>query len=165
MITRDYLIIGAGIGGVSVCEGIRQFDKRGRITLVGNESHPPYHRVSLSKAFLSARRPHAEELYAVPPEWFEQHKVELRLNTVVTQLNLERRLAVLSNGQTIEFNKAALATGSRPVRPPVAGANLGNVIYLRTLPDALALREMAEIENGILVVGGGFSGVEMARQL
>ncbi|MBV9126737.1 MAG: FAD-dependent oxidoreductase [Verrucomicrobia bacterium] len=165
MITRDYLVIGAGVGGISVCEGIRTYDKRGRIMLVGNENHLPYHRVSLSKAFLSAKRPHPEELLVEPAEWYEHHKIDLRLNTVVTQLNLERRLAVLNNGQTVEFNKACLATGSRPTRPLVAGANLGNVIYLRTLADALALREMAELESGVLIVGGGFIAVEAAAAL
>lgn len=165
MIKREYLVIGAGIGGVSVCEGIREFDKRGRITLVGNENFPPYHRVSLSKAFLSAKRPTPDEVFVHPEAWFEEEKIDLRLNTVVTQFNLERRLAVLNNGQTIEFNKACLATGSRPLRPLVAGANLGNVIYLRSLSDALALREMTALESGIMVVGGGYIAVEAAAAL
>lgn len=165
MIEREYLVIGAGTAGVSVCEGIRQYDKRGKVTLIGNESHPPYHRPSLSKRFLSEKAVEPAETYHHPAAWYAEHKIELRLNTVVTQLNLDRRLAVLSNGQTIEFRKACLATGSRPCRPAVAGANLGNIIYLRTLGDALALREMAALENGIVIVGGGFIAVEAAAAL
>jgi 3-phenylpropionate/trans-cinnamate dioxygenase ferredoxin reductase subunit len=72
---------------------------------------------------------------------------------------------VLANGETIEFNKACLAMGSRPVRPPVAGVNLGNVIYLRTIRDALALKEMAGVERGIMVVGGGLLACEAAASL
>src|SRR5205823_8794533 len=88
-----------------------------------------------------------------------------RFTTAVTQFNSERRLAVLANGESIEFNKACLAMGSRPIRPPVAGVNLGNVIYLRTLRDALALKEMASVEKGVMVVGGGLLACEAAASL
>src|SRR6476660_1752792 len=89
----------------------------------------------------------------------------MRLDTIVTQFNIERRLAVLGNGESIEFNKACLAMGSRPIRPPVAGVNLGNVIYLRTVRDALALREMANIEKTVMVIGGGLLACEAAASL
>src|SRR5437899_9601809 len=82
-----------------------------------------------------------------------------------TLFRSERRLAVLTNGETIEFNKACLAMGSRPVRPPVAGVALGNVIYLRTIRDALALREMASLEKTLMVVGGGLLACEAAASL
>lgn len=165
MIQRDYLVIGAGTAGVSVCEGIRQYDKRGKVLLVGNESQPPYSRVSLSKGFLSQKDNAADDTYAHPLAWYEQQKIDLRLNTVVTQLNLDRRLAVLSNGQSIEFKKACLATGSRPLRPQVAGTNLGNIIYLRTIGDALALKEMLAVEGEIIVIGSGYIAVEAAAAL
>ncbi|HEX4707748.1 MAG TPA: FAD-dependent oxidoreductase, partial [Candidatus Udaeobacter sp.] len=93
------------------------------------------------------------------------NKIETRFGTVVTQFNIDRRLAVLANGESIEFTKACLAMGSRPVRPAVAGTNLGNVIYLRSLRDALALKEMAGVERGIIVVGGGLLACESAASL
>jgi NADPH-dependent 2,4-dienoyl-CoA reductase/sulfur reductase-like enzyme len=74
-------------------------------------------------------------------------------------------VAVLANGESIEFNKACLAMGSRPVRPPVAGVGLGNVIYLRTIRDALALKEMANLEKSLMVVGGGLLACEAAASL
>src|SRR5207248_695089 len=92
-------------------------------------------------------------------------KVETRFGTVVTQCNIERRLAVLANGETIEFNKACLAMGSRPARPSVAGVALGNVIYLRTIRDALALKEMASLEKTVIIVGGGLLACEAAASL
>ena len=165
MIQRDYLVVGAGTAGVSVCEGIRLHDKRGKVTLVGNEIHLPYERVALSKRFLSQKDFPLASAFHHPAEWYDQHKIELRLDTMVTQFNLDRRLAVLSNGQTIEFKKACLATGSRPFRPPVAGTNLGNIIYLRSIGDALALKEMATLEGEIIVVGSGYIGVEAAAAL
>ena len=165
MIRRDYLIVGASIAGASACEGIRKYDKRGSVTLVGAEVFPPYKRWILSKSFLREKEPNLKKLQEPHERWFQKHKIETRFGTIVTQFNIERRLAVLANGESIEFNKACLAMGSRPVRPPVAGVNLGNVIYLRTIRDALALREMSGVERGIMVVGGGLLACEAAASL
>src|SRR5213078_1175230 len=165
MIQRDYLVIGSGIGGACACEGVRKHDKRGTITIVGAEIMPPYNRWLLSKDFLREKTPPFKKLAHFDQRWFDSHKIETRFATIVKQFNIERRLAVLVNGESIEFAKACLAMGSRPVRPPVAGVNLGNVIYLRTLRDALALREMAGVERGIMVVGGGLLACEAAASL
>ena len=165
MIQRDYLIIGGGIGGASACEGIRKYDKRGSVTLVGAEVFHPYKRWILSKDFLREKTPQIKKLAVLDERWYDSHKIERRLDAVVTQFNIDRRLAVLGNGESIEFNKACLAMGSRPVRPPVAGVGLGNVIYLRTIRDALALREMATLEKTVMVVGGGLLACETAASL
>jgi 3-phenylpropionate/trans-cinnamate dioxygenase ferredoxin reductase subunit len=165
MIQRDYLIIGGGIGGASACEGVRRHDKRGSVTLVGAEAFPPYKRWILSKDFLREKDPQPKKLLEFNEAWYEKHKIETRFGAVVTQFNIDRRLAVLANGESIEFNKACLAMGSRPVRPLVAGTSLGNVIYLRTIRDALALKEMATLEKGIMVVGGGLLACEAAASL
>jgi NADPH-dependent 2,4-dienoyl-CoA reductase/sulfur reductase-like enzyme len=165
MIQRDYLIIGAGIGGGSACEGIRRYDKRGSLTLVSAEVYLPYKRWMLSKEFLREKRPPLKKLPHLNERWYDAHKIELRSGTMVTQFNIDRRLAVLGNGETIEFNKACLAMGSRSTRPPVAGVGLGNVIYLRTIRDALALREMAGLEKTVVIVGGGLLACETAASL
>ncbi|MBV9617813.1 MAG: NAD(P)/FAD-dependent oxidoreductase [Verrucomicrobia bacterium] len=165
MIQRDYLIVGTGVGGASACEGVRKHDKRGSITIVGAEIMPTYHRWMLSKDFLREKTPPLKKLGYFDQRWFDSHKVEARFATIVKQFNIERRLAVLGNGESIEFNKACLAMGSRPARPPVAGINLGNVIYLRSVRDALALREMAEAEKTVMVIGGGLLACEAAASL
>jgi NADPH-dependent 2,4-dienoyl-CoA reductase/sulfur reductase-like enzyme len=165
MIQRDYLIVGSGIGGASACEGIRKYDKRGSITLIGAEAFHPYKRWLLSKEFMREKTPQVKKLIEFDERWYASHKVETRLGTTVTQFNLERRVAVLGNGESIEFNKACLAMGSRPLRPPVAGVGLGNVIYLRTIRDALALREMGNVEKTVMVVGGGLLACETAASL
>src|SRR3954453_10832836 len=165
MIKRDYLIIGSGIGGSSACESIRKNDKRGHVTLVGAETFHPYKRWMLSKAFLRDKVPPLKKLPIFEPHWYEKLKIETRFASMVTQINIDRRLAVLGNGETIEFNKACLAMGSRPVRPLVAGVGLGNVIYLRTIRDGLALREMGQLEKTIVVVCGGLLACETAASL
>ena len=165
MIRRDYLIIGAGIGGACACEAIRKHDKRGSVTLVGSEAYAPYKRWLLSKSFLREKTLVPRKYAEVDERWYAAHKIDARFNTAVTQLNIDRRVAVLGNGESVEFNKACLAMGSRPGRPPVAGVGLGNVIYLRSMRDALALREMAEHEKNVMVVGGGLLACEVAASL
>ena len=165
MIQRDYLIIGGGIGGASACESIRKYDKRGSVTMISAEIFQPYKRWLLSKDFLRDKTPQIKKLALLDERWYNSHKIETRLDTVVTQVNIDRRLAVLGNGESIEFNKACLAMGSRPVRPPVAGVGLGNVIYLRTIRDALALREMGTLEKTVMIVGGGLLACETAASL
>lgn len=151
---------------MSACEGIREYDKKGTIMLVGNESVPAYHRPMLLKSYLGkGTPPPTEKLLAHPPEWFAKNHIDLRLDTIVTQLNLERHLAVLGNGQAVEFRKACMATGSRARRPQVAGFSLGNVFYLRSMRDLQALREVADLEHEIMVVGGGLVAAEAASWL
>jgi 3-phenylpropionate/trans-cinnamate dioxygenase ferredoxin reductase subunit len=166
MIRRDYLIVGAGAAGVSACEGIREHDKKGTIMLVGNEITPPYQRNQLFSTILRKGGAHAiEKLQVHDIAWFQKQNVDLRLDTFLTQFNIERRLAVLGNGQAVEFRKALLATGSRARRPQVAGGNLGNVFYLRSIRDVQALREIAEIEHDVVIIGGGFIALETASWL
>jgi len=165
MINRDYLVIGAGLAGVCACEGIREHDKKGSILLVGRELSPPYNRPPLSKKFLKNGAMSIQDLLHTPEQWFTRNHIEMRLGTVVREFNIERRLAVLQDGQVVEFRKALLATGSRPRRPQVAGATLGNVFYLNSIRDAMALREVAAIEKNVVVIGSGLIALEAAAAL
>jgi 3-phenylpropionate/trans-cinnamate dioxygenase ferredoxin reductase component len=165
MIQRDYLIVGGGVGGASVCDSLRQYDAKGSLTLVSNEPYVPYQRPPLSKSFLKDSGVSFDKLVEKPEDWYKKKSIELRLGTYVREFNIERRLAVLENGQTIEFRKACLATGSRARRPQVAGANLGNVVYLRSFRDALAIREILLSERHVVVVGSGFLGAEVSSFL
>src|SRR5438876_9728492 len=106
MIQRDYLVIGSGIGGASACEGVRKHDKRGTITIVGAEIMPPYNRWLLSKEFLREKTTPLKKLAHFDQRLFDSHKIETRFATIVKQVNIHRRLAVLGNGESIEFAKA-----------------------------------------------------------
>ena len=165
MIQRDYLIVGGGVGAASVCDSLRQYDTKGSVTLVSNEPYLPYQRPPLSKSFLKDSGVSFDKLVEKPEDWYKKRGIEVRLGTYVREFNIERRLAVLENGQTIEFRKACLATGSRARRPQVAGANLGNVVYLRGFRDALAIREILLSEKHVVVVGSGFLGAEVSSFL
>jgi 3-phenylpropionate/trans-cinnamate dioxygenase ferredoxin reductase component len=165
MIQRDYLIVGGGVAGASVCDSLRQYDAKGSVTLVSNEPYLPYQRPPLSKSFLKDSDFSFDKLIEKPDDWYRKKGIEVRLGTYVREFNIERRLAVLENGQTIEFRKACLATGSRARRPQVAGANLGNVVYLRSFRDALAIREILLSEKHVVIVGSGYLGAEVSSFL
>ena len=165
MIYRDYLIVGAGVGGASVCEGLRKHDARGSVMLVGEEPQPPYDRRRLFASLLAKNAAPIEKLLHAKSAWYDKKKIELRLDTAVTQFNIERRIAVLATGHAVEFRKACLATGSKPLRPAVAGNDLGKVLYIRTIRDVLALREIAEDEKNIVIIGSGFIAAEAASHL
>lgn len=165
MIRRDYLIVGAGVGGASVCEGIREHDKKGTVMLVGAEAFHPYHRPQLLKSQFGKSPQPIEKIETQSAGWYEENKIDLRLDTLVTQINLERRLAVLGTGQAVEFRKACMATGSRPRRPQVAGIGIGNVFYPRSLRDVQALREVVELEPNVAIIGGGLLAAEAAAAL
>jgi 3-phenylpropionate/trans-cinnamate dioxygenase ferredoxin reductase component len=165
MIQRDYLIVGGGVGGASACDSLRQYDPKGSVTLVTNEAYVPYQRPPLSKSVLRDSHPSIDKLIEKTEDWYKKKGIELRLGTLVRELNIERRLAVLENGQTIEFRKACIATGSRARRPHVAGANLGNIVYLRGYRDSLAVREILLSEKHVVIVGSGFLGAEITSSL
>ena len=165
MIRRDYLIVGAGVGGASVCEGIREHDKKGTVMLVGAEAFPPYHRPKLLKSQLGKTPQPVESIQTHDDDWYAKNRIDLRLDTLVSQINIERHLAVLGTGQAVEFRKACMATGSRPRRPVVAGAAIGNVLYPRSLRDLQALREVVELEPQVAVIGGGLLAAECAATL
>jgi len=133
--------------------------------LVGNESSLPYHRPRLLDTVLAEKSPAFKKAVHLAPTWYSDNQIDLRLETLVTQINLERRLAVLNTGQVVEFRKACLAMGSRPRRPQVAGATLGNIIYIRTMRDVLALKEIAAAEKNIVIIGGGLIAAEVAAKL
>lgn len=162
MIYRDYLIVGAGLAGARACEGIREFDKKGTVTLIGSETFLPYARPPLSKSFLTDPKASVEGLLLMSPEWFTKNKIELRLDASVVAFDITRRMAVLQNGQTIEFNKALVATGSRAKKPHSAGATLGNVFYLSSVRDAIAIKEVVGIAKEIIIIGGGLIALETA---
>lgn len=165
MIERDYLIVGAGLGGASVCEGIREHDKKGSVMLVGSEPFVPYHRARLSRDFQKGAKLNPADAFHLEPDWYVKNHIDLRLGTTVMAFNLERRVAVLADGQAVSFRKACLATGSRAIVPQVAGARLGNVFYLRTMRDAQALHEVAGGQKDAVVVGGGVVALEAAASL
>ncbi|MEQ1931321.1 MAG: NAD(P)/FAD-dependent oxidoreductase, partial [Parvularculaceae bacterium] len=155
------LIIGAGQAGLQIAASLRAAEFAGAITLVGEETRPPYQRPPLSKAYLQGAL-EEERLYLRPPEFYRLNAIELRLGARVESLDLRAGVARLHNGEALAFDKLALATGAPPRRLEVSGAGLDGVRYLRTIADSDALRPALQAPGAIAIVGAGYIGLEVA---
>lgn len=155
------VIIGAGQGGLQAAESLRTAKFEGEILLLGDESHAPYNRPPLSKAFLLGDCTQ-EQLVIRQPNVFEKKKITLRTGISIQSIAPKDHLVICDNGEKIPYGKLIIATGSCPIRPPIKNVNAKAVHCVRTLNDTLAIKdEMATCDN-IVVIGGGFIGLEMA---
>lgn len=158
----DVLLVGGGVAAARCARTLRRHGFAGSILLVSDEATPPYNRPPLSKELLRADLP-VDLTLAEPMSWYERRGVELRLSTAVTAIDPEARRATLADGSHIGFRQLLLATGAEPRRPAIPGAE--HVRLLRTLPDAVALREAGVAGARAVAIGGGFIGVEVASSL
>ena len=158
----DVLLVGGGVAAARCSRALRRGGFRGSIVLVGEESSPPYNRPPLSKELL--RGVVSDELVlAEPPAWYARRGVDLLLGTPTASLDPGERVVELTDGTRLHFGKLLLATGAAPRRPRVPGQE--RALLLRTLPDAVAIRDRAAAGARGAVVGGGFIGVEVAASL
>jgi 3-phenylpropionate/trans-cinnamate dioxygenase ferredoxin reductase subunit len=158
---RTFVIVGAGLAGAKAAETLREEGFDGRVVLVGEEDETPYERPPLSKAYLlgSAKR---EEAQVHPADWYEQQRIELRTGVRAEALDPAAHTVRLAGGETIRYDKLLLATGSVPRRLDVPGADLAGVYTLRRATDADALREVLVEGARVVVIGGGWIGLEVA---
>lgn len=156
-----YVVVGAGQAGLQVCDSLRRAGYAGPLVLVGDEPELPYQRPPLSKKYLTGDVEDARLLFR-PANFFEKNAIETRLGVRVTVLDRERRALSLEDGTALPYARLALTTGTR-VRPlPVPGAELDGVVYVRSLADGRTLRERLARAERLVVVGGGFIGLEVA---
>lgn len=159
--TTTTIIIGAGQAGSDLSTALRQMGYTGRIILIGDEQAPPYRRPPLSKAYLSGEIGE-DALYLKPMATYEKQNIELRTGVKVTAIDRHAHTITLDNGETIKYDKLALTTGGRARRLPLPGAEKPNVHYVRTLEDIARLKEQFQEGRRLVIVGGGYIGLEAA---
>jgi 3-phenylpropionate/trans-cinnamate dioxygenase ferredoxin reductase subunit len=157
---RTTVIIGASHGGVQVAASLRELNYAGRIVLVADEPHLPYHRPPLSKALLDSTQPDGQMLR--PSSFYEQKDITLRLGRRVGAIDADDHSVRLDDGETIAFDNLVLATGARARIPAIEGVQLDNVLTLRTLPDAKSLAASLANASNVVVLGAGMIGLEFA---
>lgn len=156
----ELLIVGGGVAAVRCARTLRRAKWPGSILIVGEEPSLPYNRPPLSKEVLRDDAP-VELLAAEPASWYERQAVEIRLGVPVARLGSGD--AQLADGTQLTWDRCVLATGAAPRRPPIPGAERARL--LRTVEDAIGLREAATAGERAVVIGGGFIGVEVASAL
>jgi NADPH-dependent 2,4-dienoyl-CoA reductase/sulfur reductase-like enzyme len=152
-------IVGAGLAGLRTAEALRQEGYAGRIVLVGGEAHPPYSRPPLSKEVLRGDADVETAMLRSDAE-LAALDVELRLGTTATSLCVADRSLALSDGSSLDFDDAVLATGAIPRALP--GVQLLGVHVLRTVEDCVTLRDAMRADTRVVIVGAGFIGLEVA---
>lgn len=157
-----FVIIGAGQAGCSLVAKLRAEGFAGQITLVGAEPVPPYQRPPLSKAYLLGEMTE-ERLYLRQPEFYVDHDITLRLSTHAMTIDTVGRTVALSDGSSLQYDALALTTGSTPRRlPATVGGDLAGVYTVRSLADADAMEPEFREGRNLLVIGGGYIGLEAA---
>lgn len=155
------VIVGAGQAGASLAEKLRAGGYEGTVTLIGEEPVPPYERPPLSKAYLLGEQ-EKERLFLRPEAIYAEKDITLRLGTRVTGLDPDARTVSLGE-ETLAYDQVALVTGSVPISLPSAiGGDLGGVHTVRTLADIDAMKPRFREGASVLVVGGGYIGLEAA---
>jgi p-cumate 2,3-dioxygenase ferredoxin reductase component len=158
---ENIVIAGAGQAGGRAAEALRARGFQGAITMLGEESHPPYERPQLSKAMLHA--PDAPVAYIKQAkDWSDVLAVKLETGAAVTDCDADRRTVSTADGRSFAFDRLLVATGTRPRRLPALETSAIEVQYLRNVEDALRLRKSVHDKSRIVIVGGGVIGLEAA---
>jgi 3-phenylpropionate/trans-cinnamate dioxygenase ferredoxin reductase subunit len=163
MMKNGVVIVGAGHAGVQAAASLREAGFDGPVTLIGDENELPYHKPPLSKAFMKEADAKPQMLRA--EAFYANNAIDLRLGVGVERIDLAGRRLDLSGGGHIAFDRAILATGSRPRALALAGAGHAGVLSLRSVADARAIRDLSTRAEDVVILGGGFIGLEIAATL
>lgn len=155
------VVVGAGQAGFQVAASLRERGYQRPITLIGDEDGLPYQRPPLSKDLLLGSAV-PDHLALRPETFFGAHAIELYSNCRVTSIERKARAVQLDTGATRRYEHLVLATGSRPRRLPLPGSDLDGVTVLRTLADAVDIRDRLVVGTRVVVIGAGFIGLEVA---
>ena len=158
---ESVLIVGGGQAAAQLVVSLRLGGHSGRIALVSDENAPPYQRPPLSKQYLAGKLKR-ERLLLRRAEYYESRDVELRLGRRVLAIDRGNRLAVLDGSEELAYDRLVLATGSTLRKLDVPGSDLPGIHYLRSLGDADALQGELAPGRRVVIVGGGYIGLEVA---
>ncbi|TCP39992.1 NAD(P)/FAD-dependent oxidoreductase [Rhodovulum marinum] len=155
-------IVGAGQAGAALAAKLRTLGHRGRITLIGEEPAAPYQRPPLSKKYMLGELP-LERLMLRPEAYYAEQGIDLLTGIRVGAIDPAARTLKLSDGRQLEYDRLALTTGAVPIRLPAAlGGELDGVYCLRNLADADHIGPEIRPGRRVLIVGGGYIGLEAA---
>jgi 3-phenylpropionate/trans-cinnamate dioxygenase ferredoxin reductase subunit len=155
------VIIGAGHSAGQVVASLRQKKYDGNVVLIGDEDHYPYQRPPLSKKFLAGELA-AERLYVKPAAFYDEPGIDVRLNTVIAEIDPIGKKVVDANGQSCDYDDLIIATGARVRRLDLPGSDLPGVHYLRTIQDVTLMQSYMRKDARLVIIGGGYIGLEVA---
>ena len=158
---KTFVIVGASLAGAKAAEKLRERGFDGRVLLIGSEAERPYERPPLSKDHLRGES-EREKVFVHAPGFYEQHQIELLVETTVTAIDPAGGQVALADGSAIPFDRLLLATGAEPRRLRIPGAELDGIHYLRSLADCDAIQARMQEGGHVAIVGAGWIGSEVA---
>lgn len=159
----DYIIIGGSAAGISAAEAIRSKDKKGNITLISQEEFPLYSRCLLP--YYLAGSIDEERLKFKPNSFFKDNNIEARLGVTVNRVLADKKKVILSDKKELSFDKLLIATGSDSQMIDIPGSNKKGVFGLRTIKDALGIRDLLKSVKTAAILGGGLIGTRSVYAL
>lgn len=158
---ESVVIVGAGQAGGETAAELRRQGYTGRVTIVGDEPHPPYKRPPLSKTYLAGAATQ-ESLYVLSAAAMEKANIEFVGGTRATAIDRAGKTLKLADGRGLSYGKLVLATGGRPRMLTVPGADLPGIHVVRGIQDVDRIREQFGAGKRLVIVGGGYIGLEVA---
>ena len=159
--TERVIIVGAGHAAGQAATSLRQKKYAGEILMIGDEPYEPYQRPPLSKAYLAGDID-IDKLYFKPEGFYAKNDVDVRLSTRVDSVDSGAKTVATADGDTLEYSKLILATGSRVRELPIPGKDLDGVHYLRSIADVKAMQDGLVEGARLVIIGGGYIGLEVA---
>lgn len=159
----QFVIVGNGVAGITAGAAIRERSADAKISVYTDESHPYYPRPRLYNILSGEAQP--ADIYGFPTQWYTERKITVDLSKKAAGIETDKKELLLEDGHRIGYDKLLLANGAHSFVPPVKGVEKTGVFTLRSLRDALAIREYAEKTKNAVVVGGGLLGLEFAASL
>ena len=164
MTAFDVLIVGAGHGGAQAATALRQQGFEGSIGVVGDEPELPYERPSLSKDYLAGEKTF-ERILVRPEKFWAERDIQMQTGQLVVSVDAAAHTVTLSSGDRVGYGRLVWAAGGRPRKPSWAGAALKGVHMVRTRADVDLLRSELDETREVVIVGGGYIGLEAAAVL
>ncbi len=160
----DVVIVGAGHGGAQAAIMLRQQKFEGTIAMIGEEPEIPYERPPLSKEYFAGEKPF-ERILIRPAKFWEERQIEMLLGRRVSAVDAAAHTLTIDDGEAIGYGKLIWATGGAPRMLPIPGGDLPGVQGVRTRADADAMKAASQDAAQIVVIGGGYIGLEAAAVL
>ncbi|CDX50742.1 Rhodocoxin reductase [Mesorhizobium plurifarium] len=161
--TNGVVIVGAGHAGVQAAASLREEGYEGPVVLIGDEKELPYHKPPLSKTFI--KDPEAKPQPLRGEAFYTGNTIDYRPGVRIESIDAGARRLEVAGGGKLAFDRLVLATGSRPRLLKLDGAGLAGVVSLRSLADARLIRELSARSQDVVILGGGFIGLEIAATL
>ncbi|MER8580193.1 FAD-dependent oxidoreductase [Mesorhizobium sp. M1423] len=157
------VIVGAGHAGVQAAASLREEGYDGPVILIGDENELPYHKPPLSKTFIKDQQAKPQPLRG--EAFYTGSAIDYRPGLRIERIDVGGRRLEISGGGVLPFERLVLATGARPRLLPLPGSELSGVVSLRSLGDARLIRELSVQSEEVVILGGGFIGLEIAATL